>query len=148
MSETTVMQKIQSVVRDIVSFNEEDVTLDDWSLRDTNRSPFMVIYTSDSFRARKDTRSATTEWEIPALLSVRFTTWPETYGEFRLQRQRVIDEFDKDAGQRTDDGVDIQEIRDAGPIVPFYDPYLTADERSDAMPLALEQLLIFEVKEF
>ena len=153
MSEQAVHEGIQAVIRQIAAFAAADVVINDWSVLDqsSQAAPYVIISNADDFRSRQDATSPQTTWQVPVAIYERWTDWPTTLANLRARRQAIIDEFNVVSDNRAANGlpaVTIDEIRNDGPITPYYGPYIRAEEVPDALPQFLMQTLILSVEEY
>jgi len=153
LSEASVQTALQTLIQGMSEYGDSSVTIDDWSILDNlgeAAAPFVIIGTSDTFVARKDTVSENTRWDIPVTIFEVFTGWPETLANLRTRRQAIIDLLNTDGTQRSvgTSGVTIDVVRNDGLIEGYYDPYLSPEDASQALPIYLRQRLILEVEEF
>ncbi len=153
MSELAVQQGLQTIIRNLAEFADTDVVINDWTILDGGvaGAPYIIIFTADTFRARQDTETRQTWWNVPVRMVEAFTDWTTTLNNFRARRQAILDAMNatgtaRAAGQST--AVTIDEIRSEGPITPYYDPYLAAEQLPEATPIYLYQDLIFVTEEF
>lgn len=153
MSETDVINGLETIFQEIEYFGEGDITIDDFSILDgpVSRAPYLIIETADEFVSIQGTVSESTSWEISVMLYVRFTNWKESKKELRTVRQALIDKANALAGERSarlTTPVTINTIRQGSPILEYYSPYLSTEELRDALPLYLVQQLIFVAEEY
>lgn len=154
MSEATIQQRIQSVIRQLPSFRDASITINDWSRYDLSSElgPLVVISNADDFSSRQDTYTPVTTWTIPVDLMVRNTPdISEALGRLRDLRQEIIDQFNQHGSERggaSGTSVTIDVISNQGPILPVYDVYTTPEDVAQALPLFYMQTLSMTVKEF
>lgn len=153
MSEQAIQEGIQAVLQAMTEFADADVVINEWGVLDqpNSNAPYVIISNADDFVSRQDTTEAETTWQEVVALYERFTDWPTTLGNLRTRRQAIIDKFNevssnRAAGQAA--GVTMDEIRNDGPIEPFYGPYIAAEAIAEALPQFLMQTLIMTVTEF
>ena len=153
MTELAVQQGLQTIIRALSEFADADVVINDWTVLDGGvaGAPYVIIFTADTFRARQYSTSEQTWWNVPVRMVEAFTDWETTLNNFSAHRQAIIDAMNalgtaRAAGQATP--VTIDEIRSEGPITPYYDPYLSAEQLPEATPIYLYQDLIFATEEY
>lgn len=148
MSDTTIITGLVSLLKTIEWFDDSSVFVDDFSVLDASsrRAPLVIIETPDTFIATQQTMTPQIIWEIPVVLFVRFTDWAESYALFREVRWALIDLMNGTAGERAalqTNPVDIRDIKNDAPISGYYDPYISAEDRYQALPLYLFQPILF-----
>jgi hypothetical protein len=151
-SEADIQAGIQTGIQTLAAFQSASVVINDWRVLDGPNSlaPFVIITTSDNFSSRQDVKSPVNKWDIPATLIERFSDWPTTLGNLQTRRQAIIDQLNT-ANWRSAGGLEavtIDEIRSGGPVLPYYDKYLSAEERANALPQYLMQELILATEEW
>jgi len=152
MSEATIQSGLQTIIQGMAAFANADVVVNDWGILDgaVSAAPFVIISNADNFVGRRDTTTPNTVWEVAVTLYEAFTEWATTLDNFRTRRQAIIDELDSGDNRSANglEGVTIDEIRNEGPIEPYYGPYITADEIPEAIPQFLTQTWILTCEEF
>lgn len=153
MSELAIQEGIQDILQAMSEFADADVVINDWGLLDQSNSnaPYVIISNADDFVSRQDVKTPETTWQIPVTLCEAFSDWPTTLNNLRARRQAIIDEFNTVGDNRSANGlaaVTIDEIRNDGPIQPYYGPYVPAEAQAEVLPQFLNQTLILTVQEF
>ena len=152
MSEATIMSGMQTAIRAMSEFASADVVINDWSVLDgpVSGAPYVIIATSDEFMSRQDAPTAVTTWDLNVILFEHFTDWNTTLTNLRTRRQAIIDKINssdiRSAGGL--EAVDVQEIRAAGPIIPWFDPDIDPELMYEADPLYLVCPMILVCEEF
>ena len=150
MSETTIQASIQSKLRALPEFNDDDVVIADWSMLDgpIASAPYARIMPADDFTWRQDTREVIVSWTIPVVLYVEFFQWAGSYAEMVTLRQAVLNAFDGDDSSLDASGYAMLTQMSAGtPIGYYYPPYISDQNDPEALPMALFQVIAFAVQE-
>ena len=153
MSELILQQAIQAKIQAMSEFADADVRINDWSaLGESNENaPYVIIETADSFSSRQDSLTPNNKWDEKVTLVEKFVDWPTTLNNLQTRRQALIDQFNTVGSARSANGqpgVTADEIRSDGPITPVYPAYLTDEQIAEALPIFLEQRMIFAFEEF
>jgi hypothetical protein len=151
-TEATIQTALQGIIQGMAAFADADVVINDFSVFDRAiaGAPYAIISAADDFDSRQDTQTPNTTWWIKLTLVEEWTEWSTALDNLVTRRQAIIDELNTD-DNRTADGIagfDIPSIRNDGPILAWYEPYVSADEAPEAMPVFLFQDLLLECKEF
>ena len=152
MTEVARMESIQDSLQSMDEFTDAQVVINDNSVLDIGGSAvagqnYAIIYNSDNFISRQDSRTPQTNYDILVMLVVSFENWKETLDDFRALRQAVLDEFNSTSeDNRVADGVHIPEIRAETPIEGIFDAFIDFDQ--DSVPDYLSQRLIFVTEEY
>ncbi len=152
LSELEIQQAIQTAIQATTGFSSADVTINDWSVLDgpIENAPYAVISDADDFVNRQDVQTPTASWDEVVQLYEYFTDWPTTLNNFRTHRQAIIDKFNsgsiRSAGGQG--GIDITEIKNLGPIMPYYGPYIDPNQQPESLPQFIYQTLVVHCEEF
>lgn len=155
-TEAALQSAIQTILQSITgTFASADVVINDWSILDGPRdsAPFAIIENSDDFSGLQRTSDANTRRDIPVTLAVRLgpDTWKEAQDNFRDAREAILSKFNEVGTARSAgglEGVDITEIRSAGPIGYIYPIYVEPQNQPFVNPDFVSQRIIFVVEEF
>jgi hypothetical protein len=154
MTDTTIISGLITLFTSLESFGAQDVVVDDYSILDgtSHRSPFLLIETPSDFTATQATKIPTTIWDIPVTLFVRFTDWQESMEMFRQYRNELISLMNTGTGERaaglTTGSITIDTIKGEGNIEGFYDVYLDEEQVKSALPIYLQQTIVFTAEEY
>ena len=156
VSEQTIQEAIQDALQAMSEFSDSDITINSWTFLDnsTQAGPFVVIENSDNFVSRQQTVTAINNFEIPFTLfdAVDAVNDATTLNSFRDHRQAILDACNTEGGTvRTAGGlagIMITEIRNDGPITPWFDPTIPTEQLPWASPLYLYQRMLLSCEEF
>lgn len=152
MSEATIQAGIKTALQAMDEFSDADIVINDWTIFDqyVGRAPYVIIGTSDDFESRQDTQTPNTNWNITLTLVEAFTEWKKSIDDLQIRRQAIIDKINstniRSAGGL--EAVNIDEIRNASPILPRYDPYIPDEQLAEATPQFIYQDLVLVCEEF
>ena len=152
MSEKTLQEGLQTDIRTLADFANEDVVINDWQVLDqpTERGPYVIIENANEFIWRQDTSAKNTQWSIAITLAEPFVTdWGTTLNNFRDSRQALRDQLigsTLSASGLT--GVTIDVVRNEGNAEP-YGP-IERDELGELIiiPHFWVQRIVLEGEEF
>jgi hypothetical protein len=154
VSEQTIQEAFADALRDLKEFEDADVTINDWSRLDDSMddAPYVIIENSDDFDSRRETTTATDDFNIPMVLAVKLgaDTWKEAMDGFRDARQAILDMVNSDNGRSAfgQVGVYVDRVRPDGPIGYIYPPDVDQEQLAYATPLFVSQRIIAQIKEF
>lgn len=151
-----LQEGMQTFIRTITpAFASADVVINDWDLLDgpVAGAPYVIISNADEWAARKQTAAAQREWQIVATLYEEFKTgekaWKTTMDNLRDRIEAILDKVDEGAYRTAGlAGTNISAVRSGGPVEARYQPYLTPEQLSGAMPIFVYQRMIFSVETF
>lgn len=153
-TEAAIQAGIKAEIAELAAFADADVVINDWAILDntTENAPYIIIQTAEEFESRMDTVEPENTWSIIVAVFVRFVEWKTSLDDLQTRRQAILDRFNT-AGinARSADGIEavsIDRIYAASAIEPYFDPYLHEDEISEATPIYLYQVMIFETREW
>lgn len=157
MSEATIQSALQTLFQGMSEFDNADVVINDWRLLDGSiqAAPFVIIESTDEISSIQRNQYAATTYNIKVYLFEAFTFWKETLDNFTTRRDAILTLFnDSSTGNRAAGSVngasvsiDIEEIRTASGIDPWYTHYVSPQDAANATPNYLWQLLIFRTRE-
>lgn len=154
-TELQLQEAIQDVIQELDYFEDEDVTINDWSVLDWPlvQSPYFVIITADNFDSLQDVITASTSYDIKAMLIVGLADkdWHDAYNEFRDIRQDIIDKFNAVGTARSAggiEGVNIRNIRNLSDVGFIYPQGVDPELSPDATPDYLIQMFGFVVEQY
>jgi hypothetical protein len=155
VTEAQIQAAVQATIQGISAYTTADVRINDWSFLDGPKlfAPYVIIVPADNFRATQDTVSPNTTREVPLWLIESFTDWKESYDNFVIRRQALIDEFNEVGTNRSPAAggnvlVSADAIRNDGPVVEWYDKLIPPELQAEAMPDYVVQRIIMEVRVF
>lgn len=154
-TELSIEQAVQNTLQALSSFEDQDVTINDWNVLDepTAKSPWAIVVTSDDFDSRQDTTTATTDYTVPVWLVVDLTgqTWEEAYNQLRDVRQEIVDTFNAVGTARSAgglDGVNLVRIFAMSEITYIYPQNVNPDLTPDTLPDYVTQMIGFEFEQY
>lgn len=156
ITELQVMSGLQTILQAMSEFEDAEVTINDWAVLDGEMggsgryARYAILRTSDDIRARQDVYDANTGWNVLVGLYVEFEDWDTSFTNFRTLRQAVVDKMNT-GNSRSAGGLEafsIDEIRNQGPITPYYPPTVAIADRPFSTPDYLMQWLVFDSTEF
>lgn len=157
MSEYAVQTALQTYLQSLSAFDTADVVINDWALLDSQlaNAPFVIIETGDDFTSVQTSKIEQTTYSIKVYLFEAFTTWKATLDNLTTRRDAILALFNNSAtGARAagsvdgaDRAIDIEEIRSASGVQPWYQHYVSQEDAANAVPNYLWQLMIFTAKE-
>ena len=154
MSEAAIAAGIKTTIQAMSEFADADVVDNDYGVMDGSmeNAPYVIIGTSDDFISEQDTQDHNTVWDINITLIEAFVDWKATLGTIRTNRQAILDEYNSTTSNARSagglEGVDINEIRSSGPLVPVYPNWIDPEMEADADPIYIMAPLIFVCEEF
>ena len=153
MSEEAIQIGVQTILVSMNEFSRADVVINDYAVFDVSNlnAPYVIIENSDEMESTQDGRVANTTWNIQLILIERFIDWETTQNNFRNRRQAILDKFNESGSARSGAGqpaTNIKTIRTGTPVLEWYDPTLTENQRSSALPVFLFQRLILVTEEY
>ena len=152
MSEAAISAAIITAIKNMSEFADADVVDNDYSILDQSvlKAPYVIVGTSDEFVSRQDVQTANTTWDLPITLIENFDGWATTLINIRTRRQALIDKINsgdiRSAGGLS--GIDIHEIRSAGPLEPVFPPYVESEDFFEASPIYIYAAMILICEEF
>lgn len=152
MSEAIIAAAIISDLKAMSEFANVDVVDSDYSILDQSvlKAPYVIVGTSEEFVSRQDVVTPETTWDLPITLVENFKGWQTTLQNIRTRRQAIIDKINssdvRSAGGLS--GVNIDELRSDGPLVPTYPPYVESEDYYEADPIYIMCPMILVCEEF
>lgn len=152
MSEATIQAAIKATLQSMSQFADEDVTINNWSVRDGTYTagPWANIVTADDIRSRQDVVVPENQYDIVVELVYPFVDWETTLNAYRDLRQAMLTAFNTATGERSPGATnaDLVEIRNTSPLVWVANPNLSGEQQANADPIALLQTFVFETREY
>jgi hypothetical protein len=155
MSEQTVMEGIQTVIRALSEFSNSDVTINDWDVLDAAgaNAPYFIIENSDTWNSIQGAPTAESNWEIVGNLIYYLadTDWVTGMNGFRDARQAIINAFNAAGNARSAGGLEatnIERIRAETPITYIFPHGIDPEFDTEAVPVFAAQSMVFEVEEY
>ena len=152
MSEKTIQESMQSTIRGISTFTRKMIVINDWTVLDeaAGHGFRVIIENMDTIDSRRDVTTPTERYEIPVMIYQPYVDWKTTLDAFRDNRQLILDEFNAVGTSRAagTTGTNIQTIRNDGPIGYVFETYTEPDFEPEALPIFVQQRLIFEANLF
>lgn len=147
MTEKTVAEAVQDVLQAIATFEDADVTINDWSVLDqpTTNAPYAIVETADDFGVTYISSEEVYRWSIPVTIIEQFQDWDTSLTAFRDTRQLVIDALGVGGGVV---GLAVRAIRSSGPVGYIYPAYTQVEFTADAIPIFVTQRIIVDCEEF
>jgi hypothetical protein len=154
INEAALQTAMQTAIQTISAFASASVVINDWSVLDGSiqNAPYVIITTADEFHSVQDVKSpnSTDRLRMPITLVEAFIDWPTTLGNLRDRRQAIIDEINsgsvRSAGGLS--GLSLDDIRNAGLIVPYHAPGNDPKNNPEAEPQFLMQTILLTYSEF
>jgi hypothetical protein len=150
MSEQTIQESMQDTIQDIAAFSRDMVVINDWTVLDESaeHGPRFIIENADEVTSRRDVTTPGERWHIPGTLIEPFEDWSTTLNNFRDRRQSIMDAFNAVGTARSASGAtgtNVEVIRNQDPIGYVFETYTDPDQEPEALPIFIQQRLIFEV---
>lgn len=152
MSEATIAAAIIADIQGMSEFADADVVDSDYSILDQSvlKAPYVIVGTSDEFVSRQDVQTPETTWDLPITLIENFRDWQTTLQAIRTRRQALIDKINsgdvRSAGGLS--GVNIDELRSDGPLLPIYPSYVEPEDYYESEPIYIYCPMILVCEEF
>ena len=163
MSDTAIIEAVQTIMREVVldnetAFQHDSVVIDDWSYKDKPEinAPYCRLDSPSLTDSRHDDSlsDATNFWTVRATLYKPFVNWDITRPALRKLRTAVIDTFNSGNNRSLGDlaataDVFVTSMRDEFPdtFLYIYDRYIEPNEFEEVLPIGIELPILFEITE-